>query len=115
MFGGELIQNLPLPLFSIPVIRNNEVTDQVNISIVPETKGDDNRDNNRDKVIAGRYKLYDAFLRNLYGLLSIKRVDGQLFYQQLVKIRLARVSEKILGPGLVNNILVSGILQLPLN
>lgn len=111
MFGGELIQHLPLPLFSIPVIRDNEVTDQVNIAIVLETKGDDNR----DKVIAGRYKLYDAFLRDLYGLLAIKRADGQLFDQQVVKIRLARVSEKMLGPGVVNNILVSGISQRPLN
>jgi len=111
MFGGELIQHLPLPVFSIPVIRDNEVTDQVNIAIVVETKGE----KNRDKVIAGRYKLYDAFLRDLYGLLAIKRADGQLFDQQVVKIRLARVSDKVLGPAVINNILVSGISQRPLN
>jgi len=111
MFGGELIQHMPLPLFSIPVIRDNEVTDQVNIAIVVETKGEENR----DKVIAGRYKLYDAFLRDLYGLLAIKRADGQLFDQQVVKIRLARVSEKVLGPGVINSILVNGISQRPLN
>jgi hypothetical protein len=111
MFGGELIQHLPLPVFSIPVIRDNEVTDQVNIAIVVETKGEENR----DKVIAGRYKLYDAFLRDLYGLLAIKRADGQLFDQQVVKIRLARVSDKVLGPAVINNILVSGISQRPLN
>jgi hypothetical protein len=111
MFGGELIQHLPLPVFSIPVIRDNEVTDQVNIAIVVETKGEDNR----DKVMAGRYKLYDAFLRDLYGLLAIKRADGQLFDQQVVKIRLARASDKVLGPGVINNILVSGISQRPLN
>lgn len=111
MFGGDLIQHLPLPLFSIPVIRDNEVTDQVNIAIVVETKSDVNR----DKVIAGRYKLYDAFLRDLYGLLAIKRSDGQLFDQQVVKIRLARAGDKVLGPGVINNILVSGISQRPLN
>lgn len=111
MFGGELIQHLPLPVFSIPVIRDNEVTDQVNIAIVVETKGE----GNRDKVIAGRHKLYDAFLRDLYGLLAIKRADGKLFDQQVVKIRLARVSEKVLGQGVINNILVSGISQRPLN
>jgi hypothetical protein len=111
MFGGDLIQHLPLPIFSIPVIRDNEVTDQVNIAIVVETKSDESR----DKVIAGRFKLYDAFLRDLYGLLAIKRADGQLLDQQVVKIRLARVSDKVLGPGVINNILVSGVSQRPLN
>jgi hypothetical protein len=111
MFGGELLQHLPLPIFSIPVIRDNEVTDQVNIAIVVETKGEANR----DKVIAGRYKLYDAYLRDLYGLLAIKRADGQLLDQQVVKIRLARVSDKLFGQGVINNILVSGISQRPLN
>jgi hypothetical protein len=111
MFGGDLIQHLPLPIFSIPVIRDNEVTDQVNIAIVVETKSDENR----DKVIAGRFKLYDAFLRDLYGLLAIKRADGQLLDQQVVKIRLARVSDKLLGPGVINSILVSGVSQRPLN
>jgi len=111
MFGGELIEHLPLPLFSIPVIRDNQVTDHVNIAIVVETKGE----KNRDKVITERYKLYDAYLRDLYGLLAIKRADGQLFDQQVVKIRLARASDKLLGPGVVNNILVSGISQRSLN
>lgn len=111
MFGGELIEHLPFPLFSIPIIRGNEVTDHVNIAIVVETKGD----KNRDKVIADRHKLYDAYLRDLYGLLAIKRADGQLLDQQVVKIRLSRVSDKLLGPGVVNGILVSGISQRPLN
>ena len=111
MFGGETVEHLPLPIFSIPVIRDNEVTDHVNIAIVVETKGEANR----DKVIADRYKLYDAYLRDLYGLLAIKRADGQLFDQQVVKIRLARVSDKLLGPGVVNSILVRGISQRPLN
>ncbi len=111
MFGGELVEHLPLPLFSIPVIRDNEVTDHVNIAIVVETKGE----KNRDKVITDRYKLYDAYLRDLYGLLAIKRADGQLFDQQVVKIRLARVSDKLLGPGVVNSILVRGVSQRPLN
>ncbi|MFN4282650.1 MAG: hypothetical protein ACK4NA_08420 [Alphaproteobacteria bacterium] len=111
MFGGELILHTPLPLFSIPVIRDNEVTDHVNIAIMIETKGE----KNRDKIIAGRYKLYDAYLRDLYGLLAIKRADGQLFDQQVVKIRLARVSDKVLGPGVVNDILVRGISQRPIN
>ena len=111
MFGGELILHTPLPLFSIPVIRDNEVTDHVNIAIVIETKGE----KSRDKVLAERYRLYDAYLRDLYGLLAIKRPDGQLFDQQVVKIRLGRVSDKVLGPGVVNNILVRGISQRPLN
>lgn len=111
MFGGELILHTPLPLFSIPVIRDNEVTDHVNIAIVIETKGE----KSREKVLAERYRLYDAYLRDLYGLLAIKRADGQLFDQQVVKIRLARVSDKLLGPGVVNDILVRGISQRPIN
>ncbi|HEY4136293.1 MAG TPA: hypothetical protein VGO34_13885 [Alphaproteobacteria bacterium] len=111
MFGGDIIEHLPLPVMSVSVIRDNQVTDQVNIAIVVETKGD----GNRDKVILERYHLYDAYLRDLYGLLAIKRSDGQLFDQQVVKIRLARVSERLLGPGVVNDILVRGVSQRPLN
>lgn len=111
MFGGELIEHLPFPLFSVSVIRDGQVTDQVNFSIVVETKGDANR----ETVIRERFRVYDAYLRDLYGLLAIKRSDGQLFDPQVVKARLLRVSERLLGPGVVNDILVRGISQRPLS
>lgn len=111
MFGGELIEHMAMPLFSISVIREEGVTDQVNIAITIETKGE----KSREIVVAQRQKLYDAYLRDLYGLLNIKRADGQLFDQQVVKIRLMRVSDKLLGPGVVNSILVRGISPRPFN
>lgn len=94
-----------LPQINVPVIRDNKISRIVSVSLVIETKGEANK----SKVMAHRLDLQDAFLRELYGVAAFVRSDGQTFDPAVLKARLRGVSDKILGPGVVENIFVAHI------
>lgn len=107
---GEPIEHLALHPIHVSVIRDGQVASLVSVGIVLETKGIANR----EKVIDRRQRVQDAFLRELHGLLAIQRADGQTIDPGVAKIRLMRVAERVLGPGVLNDILVQNIAERPM-
>jgi hypothetical protein len=99
------LEHFTLQPFNVPVIRNGRVERIVMLNLTLETKGDVNK----SKVMAERYRLHDAFLRDIYGFISYRRPDGQTIDPQMVKTRLLLISDRILGRDVVENVLVQSI------
>jgi hypothetical protein len=103
--GGKEAQFFRLPMFNVPVIRGGQIVGQVSLSVMVETT--DIR--NKDTIIENRAKLQNGFLRDLHGVVSIDNGSGRALNVPTVKARLVRVAEKILGPGIVSNVLVENV------
>jgi hypothetical protein len=103
--GQDQISHFQLQPFNIPVIRGGRVERIITVSIALETKGDINK----TKIMAERYHLHDAFLRDIHALASFRRSDGQTIDPRVVKTRLMVISDRILGEDIVEDILVQSI------
>ena len=91
--------------FNIPVIRNGKLEQILSISISIEITGVENW----RKVLDQTRHLRDAFLRDIHGVASIQRADGKVLDAHVMKSRLMTISNRMFGPGIVENILVHGI------
>lgn len=87
--------------FHVPVIRDGQVLQQVTLSVTLET-GDSSM---QETVIEHRRLLYSAFLRDLHAVLAIQASRGGVNLET-VKIRLKRIADKVLGPGIARDVLV---------
>lgn len=103
--GGDQPEFFRMPPFNVPTIREAGVVGQVALLVVIETRGVANK----NKVIEKRVPLQSAFLRDLYGVASINTGSGQPVNLDTVKKRLSVVAERILGPGVVKDILVESV------
>jgi len=101
-FNPKTKEYFTLPPFVVPVIVGNSVARQVTLLVTLETVGDDNK----EKIFDGRQRLQDAFLRDIYGVVSIRREDHQTYDPDVIKIRLKRVGDRLLGPGIIDDVLV---------
>lgn len=103
--GRDGLEHFQLQPFNISVIRDGRVTRIITLIVNLETRGDANK----TKIIADRYYLQDAFLRDMHGFASYQRADGQSIDPQMVKTRLLVISDRILGKNVVENVLVQSI------
>lgn len=94
-----------LPPMNVPIIHGNRVERILTVAVTVEAKGD----GNKKKIIAERYHLQDAFLRDLHGIASLRRADGKIIDPRVVKARLMRISERLLGQGVVADIFIQNI------
>jgi hypothetical protein len=85
----------------VPVIEGDAVTRQITLLVTLETMGDANR----EKVLANRQRLQDVFLRDIYGVLAVSRPSDRN-YDNVVKIRLQRAGERVVGSGVIDDVLV---------
>lgn len=99
------IDHFQLIPFNISVIRDGRVARIVTLVVTLETKGDVNK----TKVMNERYRLQDAFLRDMQGLAPYQRPDTESLDPQLLKTRLRIISDRMLGQDVVNNVLVQSI------
>ncbi len=102
--GGDKAQFYRMPPFNVPVIRDGRPAEQVSLAITVETKGVDKR----NKIIEKRTELRSAFLRDLYAVMSLRNGGRRPLNIDTVKIRLKRVADRVLGPGVVDDVLVEG-------
>ncbi len=93
--------------FNISVIRDGRVARIVTLVVTLETKGD----TNKTKVMNERYRLQDAFLRDMQGLAPYQRPDTDGLDPQLLKTRLRIISDRLLGQDVVNSVLVQSIFE----
>ena len=110
LFGMEPI-HFTLPTFHVPIIKGERIVSHVNIRITIETLGY----TNRDKVISKRRRLYNAFLRDLHGVMGLRYRQGITFHAKGVKVRLMKIANKIHGKGIIKDILIDRIYQRQIN
>lgn len=106
----EVVQPLPefeeIDSLSIPVIRNGKVMKFVLLKVAVElTDGD-----YRTRVQSYMPRLKDAYLRELHGYFATVPVDDPINVRAVTK-RLMRASARVLGPGVVKDILVQGVYE----
>ncbi len=107
------VEALPKPNFVkidpiiLPLIQQNKVTRFVTVVITLEMPIEDAI----LKVELVKPRLMDALFTELHSLFSMKMVRDQGPDSPLIKQRVKLVSERILGPGTVNAVLVQGVSQ----
>ena len=95
--------------FKVPVMRNGRVIRLVSVIIVLDVKPDGS---NR-LVYKYMRRLKDAYLSELYSLLGRRFVWESGNVQTYIRRRLKQVSEDVLGPGVVQNVLIQGMESVP--
>lgn len=93
---------------SVPVINDTGLVQQVSVAVSLECPM-----GKRDQVNAYRPRLMDAYLRELYGALGSGRVmmRNNVVDVEAVRARLGVVTQKIVGPDLVSDVLLQSVHQ----
>ena len=98
-----------VPLFVIPVIENGQVTRTVSVGIGLElAKGKTLEDVKVKEAV-----LMDAFFQELYGLFAQRAGADRIAQPPIIKARLMRVADRILGPGVVQQVLILQLFERP--
>ena len=95
----EFVQFEPLVL---PLIHQGQVTHHVTMTVVVETTA-----GGKEQVLLAKRQLTDAYLSELYGLLARRFVRRQPNAIPLLRRRLLVVSDRLLGPGVVTDVLLA--------
>lgn len=101
-FDRQSREYFTLPPFDIPVIGDKSVTRQVTFLVTLQTMGIDNK----DKVISHHRELQDGFFRDMYGVMAFRRPESQSYNLDVIKTRLKRVGDQIVGAGVIDDIVV---------
>lgn len=93
---------------TVPVMTDKGVVQQVSVSVSLECAA-----GKRDKVAAYKPKLMDAYLRELYGALGggHAMIRGNVVDIEAVKSRLSDVTTRVVGPDMVNEVLLQSVHQ----
>ena len=98
-----------LPLFNIPVIEGDQVTRQITVGVALEL-AEGLKANSIDEK---KPEVIDAFLRDLYAMFAQRSGTSRIAIQASIKQRLTQTAERVLGPGLVRQVLVVELLERP--
>lgn len=107
LFGDENVEYYTLQPFTIPVVRDGRITKHVSFVITLETSGLANK----DKILEARKRLRNSFLRDLQGVLSIRRKDGWTFKTSVLKKRLMAVSKRVLKEDIISDVIIENALE----
>lgn len=95
----EFVEFEPLVL---PLIQEGQVTHHITLHVVVETNA-----GGKEQVLLAKRQLTDAYLSELYGLLARRFVRRQSNALPLLRRRLMVVSDRLLGPGVVSDVLLA--------
>ena len=113
--GGEeppldpnAVEYYDLMPMNIPVMTDKGLVQQVSVSVSLECKA-----GKREKIAAYKPKLMDAYLRELYGALGAGQamIRNDIVDIEAVKLRLSDVTQRVVGPDLVNEGLLQSVQQ----
>lgn len=94
----------------VPVMGQTKATQNIIITVSLEV--DD--DTVRDEVRAKGPRLIDAYVQALYGSLDKGQViDGQILNIPAIKDELKQVTDKVVGPDIVRDVLIQSVSQRP--
>jgi hypothetical protein len=105
--GGPAYVRLD-PIF-VPIIAGDEVTQQVGVTVMLQlVEGKDKSD-----VEAKRLLLYDALFRDLYSYFQDRVAASGRIDETYLKARLLKTSIAVVGPDLVNEVLIEQLFARP--
>ena len=96
-----------LPLFVIPVIEGEEVTRTVTVGVALELA----EGQTAESIEPKRPVLIDAFFKELYGMFGQRSRAGRIAEEGTIKERLGRVADRVLGPGVVKQVLIQQLFE----
>ena len=91
----------------VPVIEGGQVTEQFAIALVLEARSPQDG----DQVVLYSPRLNDAFLQVLYGVVLKEKLKNGTLDLSMVKARVLRACNALLGEGVVQDVLVQAIGQ----
>ncbi len=95
----------------LPIIDESGVTQVVTLVVSLEVDGDENAEYAENLTP----RLKDAFIQDMYGVLSRKAsMEGGMVKVDQLKMRLNRLSSKVLGEDKVNDVLLQVVNQRPI-
>lgn len=104
----EFVQLDPLIL---PIVDSNGVSQIVSIVVVIEVEGS----KNQEKVIKLQPRLKDAYIQELYGVLNRHAaLKGGVIQVSMIKERLSQISHRVMGDGVVHDVLLQVVQQRPI-
>lgn len=104
----NLIQQVALEPLILPIINQNGVAQTISVVVILEV------DDMADAATVAHYKprIADAFLKDLYGALSRQAsMQGGVVQVEELKKRLDRVSQKVMGAGVIDNVVLELVHQ----
>lgn len=109
--GGKKHKFVELAPLILPVIDDGGISQIVSIVVVIEVEGD----SNEKKVQSLEPRLKDAYIQELYGVLNRHDAmkDGVL-QVGMIKERLGQISERVLGEGVMQEVLLQVVQQRPI-
>jgi flagellar FliL protein len=94
---------IKLPPIVLPVFDSqNKVTRQAGLVLALEL----NPGKTEADIEPNRRKLYDAFLTDLYSIYDQAGSAGRVIEPGVIKQRLQETSDRVLGPGIVHEVLI---------
>jgi len=96
-----------LPLFVVPVIEGDEVTRQVTVGVALELA----EGRTAESIEPKRPLLVDAFFKELYGMFAQRAHSDHIADEGTVKERLGRVADRVLGAGVVKQVLIQQLFE----
>jgi flagellar protein FliL len=91
----------------LPVFEGNKVTRRASIGLALELeKGKSEAD-----VEKLRPKLIDAFITDLHDLYEERRHEPRIIEPSIVKPRLQETANRVLGPGIVHDVLIQSAME----
>lgn len=100
--GQAPTERIEMAPFVLPVIRGGAFKGEVTLAIAIEVRS------GPDKFRVWRLQpvLRDAYIKDLYALMSLKRHDTGFFESAYMRRRLRDIADKVVGPGLVRSVMV---------
>jgi flagellar basal body-associated protein FliL len=99
-----------LPLFSIPVIEGDKVTRQVTVGVILELV----EGLKADSISEKRPAVIDAFFQDLYSMFGQRSQTERVAVERSIKQKLGQTADRILGQGVVRQVLVVQLLERPI-
>ena len=96
------------PIF-VPIIQGNQVTQQVGVTLMLQII----EGKSKSDIEAKRKQLYDAFFRELYGFFQSPAAAGGNVDQTYLKVRLLKIAVGVVGPNLVQEVLIEQLFERP--
>ena len=90
---------------NIPVFHEDRVAATVQIQLKLEAIGEENE----EEIIRLMPRISDAFLRNMHAFIPRLLKKEERINVVIIKKRLQIISERLVGPNLINNILVQSV------
>ena len=94
---------------AIPIFRGNRVAATIQIQIKLETDNKDKAEEIREKMPI----ITDAFVRDLHSFMPRLLKAKERIDVLIIKQRLQMISDKVVGKGMISNVLVQSLIDQP--